>query len=764
VKTTSLILVSLVVFAVLAGAGCQASPPEPAQPAADAIVTVDDFQGRIAAIEQADAAQAQALADSLWQSLTAQGRIPLLFGERVFFLYKGAANSVTWRGDFTGWESGPGLEGKRVGDSDLWMAETTLPVDARANYKIVLDGKDWILDPANPLIQPGGLGDNNILAMPEFTVTTDTARRDDVASGTLSDDLTIESENLGYAVNYQVYTPAGYEELSGLPVVYVTDGNDWVYEPYGAMAVVLDNLIADGRIEPVMAVFIDAREPGNPQNNRREQEFLDHSEAYARFVAEELVSAIDQAYRTAASAGARVIQGTSYGGVIATYIQVRFPEVFQKAAIFSPAYGVLGSPAADPVRADSMRRMNDTFTGALACGGDTGIPCPELPPTYFMSWGIPSWDVGDLSGTAANLQGVGVPIRAIQTQEGHNWGQWSGLLDEMLTYFFAAPLTPGATVPLAPDAVPMIVDTDMAPDDWMAILYLLMRPDVDVQAITVAGTGEVHCETGVRHAMNLAALAGRPQIPVACGSDTPLAGDRAFPGHWRSRADTLAGLELPANPATTSDQDAVAMLMDTLHASPEPVTVVTLGPLTNLAEALQADPALAGQIEEVYVMGGAFDVPGNVGLSGVGIDNTAAEWNLYVDPRAAAVVLQSGAPLTFVPLDATNQTPITPAFYNRLADNRATPAAEFVYQVLTTQLSLIKNGLYWFWDPLTAVVSTDPGVARTAERRVTVIEQEGSEVGATRVTREGAPARVVTAVDATRFEEQFLDTLNASLP
>lgn len=292
-KTTSLILVCLIVFVAFVGAGCQASQAEPTPLALDAIVTVEDFQRRIAEIEQADTSQAQGLADSLWQALTAQGRAPLVFGERVFFLYKGAANSVTWRGDFTGWESGPGVEGKRIGGSDLWMAETTLPVDARANYKIVLDGQDWILDPANPRVQPGGLGDNNILAMPEFAVTTDTARRNDVAPGTLSDDLTIESTNLGYAVNYRVYTPANYDDLSGLPVVYVTDGNDWVYEPYGAMAVALDNLIADGRIEPVMAVFIDAREPGNPENNRREQEFLDHFDPYARFVAEELVPAID---------------------------------------------------------------------------------------------------------------------------------------------------------------------------------------------------------------------------------------------------------------------------------------------------------------------------------------------------------------------------------------------------------------------------------------------------------------------------------------
>ena len=90
----------------------------------------------------------------------------------------------------------------------------------------------------------------------------------------------------------------------------------------------------------------------------------------------------------------------------------------------------------------------------------------------------------------------------------------------------------------------MIIDTDMAADDWLAILYLLMRPDVDVKAITVTGAGEAHCGQGTRNARNLLALAGRPDIPVTCGREKPLEGTHAFPQAWREAVDNLLGLEL----------------------------------------------------------------------------------------------------------------------------------------------------------------------------------------------------------------------------
>jgi Inosine-uridine preferring nucleoside hydrolase len=111
-------------------------------------------------------------------------------------------------------------------------------------------------------------------------------------------------------------------------------------------------------------------------------------------------------------------------------------------------------------------------------------------------------------------------------------------------------------LPVASSAVstvlprPVVIDTDMAADDWMALLYLLRRPDVAVKAITVTGDGEAHCESGTRHARGIVALANRGIIPVACGRTTPLRGNHAFPAQWRADVDSLLGLTLPTTTTT----------------------------------------------------------------------------------------------------------------------------------------------------------------------------------------------------------------------
>lgn len=309
----------------------------------------------------------------------------------------------------------------------------------------------------------------------------------------------------------------------------------------------------------------------------------------------------------------------------------------------------------------------------------------------------------------------------------------------------------------------VLIDTDMAADDWMAILYLLNRPDVNVEAITVTGTGEAHCEPGVKNAMDLAALAGQPDIPVSCGRSTPLGGDHAFPAEWRTRVDALAGLTLQSNPAPVVPQSAVDLLTAKIMSMPGKVTVITLGPLTNLAEALQSAPEIVENIEMLYIMGGAVDVPGNVGASHAGIDNPVADWNIYVDPRAAAIVLQSGVPVTLVPLDATNHVPVTTDFIERLKEDRTTPEAMFVYEVLsqTQYYDFVRYGEYYFWDPLAAAILTENSLADFETRTVTVIEEEGSHSGQTQASESGASVRMAVGVDAERFEGLFLDALNS---
>jgi inosine-uridine nucleoside N-ribohydrolase len=309
---------------------------------------------------------------------------------------------------------------------------------------------------------------------------------------------------------------------------------------------------------------------------------------------------------------------------------------------------------------------------------------------------------------------------------------------------------------------PVIIDTDMASDDAMAILYLLRHPGVVVEAITVAGTGEAHAVPGAQNALGLLALAGYPDVPVAMGRETPLQGSHAFPDWVREWVDGAFGLSLPANPNGPVAQGAVEFLVSALQQSPH-IAVLALGPLTNLAEAFLAEPALVENVEMIYVMGGAVDVPGNILEPDAHIDNKVAEWNIYCDPHAAKVVVHSGAPITLVPLDATNQAPITMRFYEQLARDHGTAEAECVHQMLSQAKAYIGAGYFYFWDPLTAAILTDGSLGTFERRCLTVVDKEGPQSGRTLETPTGADIRVCTSVDSARFESLFLDVLNGRL-
>lgn len=331
----------------------------------------------------------------------------------------------------------------------------------------------------------------------------------------------------------------------------------------------------------------------------------------------------------------------------------------------------------------------------------------------------------------------------------------------------APPTTPAAAPPDPTRAAPqpagqrrmVVIDTDMAVDDWLAILYLLQRADVQVTAISVTGTGEAHCAQGVEHALGLLALARYDKLPVACGRETPLQGSHAFPSDWRDRVDSLLGLTLPASQERGSSLNAPELLASVIQGAPGKVTVLTLGPLTNVAQALQDDPALINNIAGIYIMGGAVKVPGSVGRSGVTIDNQVAEWNIYVDPAAANIVFRSGAPVVLVPLDATNQVPLTLDYVSQVERRHTSPEAAFVSAVLNQQKQLIDYG-YFFWDPLAAAILTDESLATYENAGLCVVENDGPESGWTKAGDGCPPIRVAVSADRGRFEQVFLDTLN----
>ena len=252
---------------------------------------------------------------------------------------------------------------------------------------------------------------------------------------------------------------------------------------------------------------------------------------------------------------------------------------------------------------------------------------------------------------------------------------------------------------------PCIIDTDVAIDDWMAILYLLSSPQVNVRAITVVATGEAHAGPGVRTIQGLLALTNTRAVRVVAGRPTPLRGQQAFPRLMRLAMDVRLLLRLPKPLEPAADLDAVAVLTQVITTSPQPVTIVALGPLTNLAEALLATPSLAGKIARIVIMGGALRVAGNIREVNPRIENSFAEWNIFCDPYAADVVFQSGAPITLVPLDATNQTPLSDAFVQQLASGPATPASQFVLRAIRRIQPILRGQMFYLWDPLAAVVA-----------------------------------------------------------
>lgn len=321
-----------------------------------------------------------------------------------------------------------------------------------------------------------------------------------------------------------------------------------------------------------------------------------------------------------------------------------------------------------------------------------------------------------------------------------------------------APVTTTVTTMPAVSTRPVVVDTDVAIDDLVALAFLLSSEDVEVVAITVSGTGEVRCPAGTAVVRELLARTGDEGIPVACGRSTPLVGTHAFPVEWRDAADSGWGVLPPAGPAATETPSAVELLTETLEPG---VTLLTLGPLTNVAEAMGADAELADRIGSIVVMGGAIDVTGNVLDPALGVAHS--EWNVYVDPTAASEVFGSGAPVLLVGLDATNQAPVTPLFLERLALNSHTAAGSLVASLYEAN-PLAGSGDAYFWDPLAAVAVVEPGLLTTERAAIAVVTEEGPDSGRTVRSEAGAPVDVATDADAMALEDLLLRTLDGVPP
>ncbi|MGZ3216907.1 nucleoside hydrolase [Paracoccus sp. T5] len=192
----------------------------------------------------------------------------------------------------------------------------------------------------------------------------------------------------------------------------------------------------------------------------------------------------------------------------------------------------------------------------------------------------------------------------------------------------------------------IIIDTDPGQDDAVAILLALASPELEVLGI-VAVAGNVPLALTEVNARKVVELSGRTDIPVFAGCDRPLSRDLVTAEHVHGKTG-LDGIELPAPTLPLQEGDGVDFIIDTLRREPAgTVTLVPIGPLTNIAAAFRRAPDIVARVQRIVLMGGAYFEVGNI--------TPAAEFNIYVDPEAAAEVFASGVPLVVMPLDVTHK-------------------------------------------------------------------------------------------------------------
>jgi purine nucleosidase/pyrimidine-specific ribonucleoside hydrolase len=302
----------------------------------------------------------------------------------------------------------------------------------------------------------------------------------------------------------------------------------------------------------------------------------------------------------------------------------------------------------------------------------------------------------------------------------------------------------------------IILDCDPGHDDAVAILLAHACPDLDLLAITTVA-GNQTLEKTTLNARRVCTVAGIHDVPIAAGADRPLQRPRVVAADIHGES----GLDGPAFPEPTVDvvdAHAVDLIVELVLASPGEITLVPVGPLTNVAAALAREPRVAERLAGIVLMGGA-DRRGNV--------TPAAEFNIYADPHAAAAVFAAGVPLTMVGLDLTHQALATEAVLARIAAI-GTPVARMVVELMTFFASTYER-VFGLADPPVHDPCAVARVARpelvTTEEAFVAVETAGEwTTGATIVDqygRYGRPpnAQVATVLDVDGFWDLVLDAL-----
>ncbi|MBS3918566.1 MAG: nucleoside hydrolase [Deltaproteobacteria bacterium] len=303
----------------------------------------------------------------------------------------------------------------------------------------------------------------------------------------------------------------------------------------------------------------------------------------------------------------------------------------------------------------------------------------------------------------------------------------------------------------------VLIDCDVGVDDALALILAFHSPELEVKAITGVN-GNVPLDTvfiNIQKMLSLIQPACKPLI--ARGADQPLKGE-AIHAHSVHGQDGLGGAKIQCKDGETwwlsYPRHASELILKMAHQYPNEITLIAVGPLTNLALALKQDPAGMKKLKELAIMGGSVRTRGNV--------TPYAEFNIFSDPLAAQIVFESGLPITLVPLDVTHQVFLTPDWMEERVKPIGNAFSQFVIEATgyDTEAHWFKNrDAIFLHDPLAVAAVIEPKLVKTEKLPLQVETKEGKYYGKITEFKDGPKIEVGLGVDAERFLEIFLSRL-----
>ena len=341
--------------------------------------------------------------------------------------------------------------------------------------------------------------------------------------------------------------------------------------------------------------------------------------------------------------------------------------------------------------------------------------------------------------------------------------------NSVLISLFVLTLVTNAFAQAAPKRV--IIDTDPGTDDAMAIILALNSPELKVEALTVV-PGNVDGRQGLENALKIVSLAGRCDVTVAAGAQHPLNQKLITAQFWHGK-NGLANVELPPTKCKADPRFGPDLIIEMVHKYPHEITLIPVGPLTNIALAVSKDPSIAFLVKDIVIMGGSI-TGGNV--------NGAAEANIYNDPEAAQIVFNAGWMVTMVGSDVGERTLITRKYLAELQSLHG-PQSDFIAKIADFYLNRSEKSGYSgaaMYDPLAVGIALDPTLGTLKEMHVDVETRGEFTRGETVANRMGSNennvlhgdhyeiegvidlkpnARVCVASDADRFLNLFISRI-----